>query len=144
MIAVITLLASLFLASIETFLYNREVIQALGMSFASILALVFFVMQTEKSFTLLKGLALVNYVILIIFGILVPILHDYINSVAYAALAAFLFSSYRVINASRVLKVHKNYDIFSNEYIFASLTLYLDFVNFLYYIVSFLGLSRKR
>ena len=61
----------------------------------------------------------------------------------YAAIGAIIFSVYIVYDTQLMIGGKHKYSLSPEEYIFASLNLYLDIINLFMYILSIIGNSRN-
>ena len=70
--------------------------------------------------------------------------HIPIVNIIYCSIGALIFSVYIVIDAQSIVGgADRKYQISSEEYIFASLVLYLDIINLFTYILSILNEANK-
>ena len=83
-------------------------------------------------------------VILMIAGILLMILGtSKITIIAYASAGALIFSMYIVYDTQLMMGGKHKYSLSPEEYIFASLSLYLDIINLFMYILMIIGAARS-
>ena len=76
-----------------------------------------------------------------IFGIFAGIFRTDILNVVYASLGAVIFSIYIVVDTQMMMGGKHQYSIDPEEYIFATLNLYLDIINLFLMILSLVGRS---
>ena len=88
------------------------------------------------------GVLFVAVIILMIFGIVAMIFPEKTIILIYASLGALLFSIYIIYDTQIMMGGHHKYAISPEEYVFASLNLYLDIVNLFLYILTIIGASR--
>ena len=83
-------------------------------------------------------------VILMIAGFLMIFLpSNKYTIIAYASLGAFIFSMYIVYDTQLMMGGKHKYSLSPEEYIFASLSLYLDIINLFMYILMIIGAARS-
>lgn len=63
-------------------------------------------------------------------------------TLVYASLGALIFSIYLIYDTQMMMGGKHKYSISPEEYVFASLSLYMDIVNIFIYILTIIGLSR--
>ena len=74
-----------------------------------------------------------------IFGIFCAIFPSNIMNVVYASLGAVIFSCYIVVDTQLMMGGKHKYELDPEEYVFASLNLYLDIINLFLMILSLVG-----
>ncbi|KAJ8865780.1 hypothetical protein PR048_033302 [Dryococelus australis] len=115
---------------------------AVGVTAAVCFALTIFALQTRWDFTILGGALLVGAIVLMVFGLVAIFIPGKTITLVYASLAALLFSLYLVFDTQIMLGGSHQYAISPEEYIFATLTLYLDIVNIFINILTILRFIR--
>ena len=78
---------------------------------------------------MMNGILFVLLLCLIVFGIFCAIFQNDIMNVVYASLGAVIFSCYIVVDTQMMMGGKHKYSLDPEEYIFASLNLYLDIIN---------------
>lgn len=138
-------LAQSFLLGVASSVYDVDaVLMAVGITAAVCLALTLFALQTKWDFTVMGGMLLCATVVLLIFGLIaIFIPRNNIVTLVYASLGALLFSFYLIYDTQLMMGGKHKYSISPEEYIFASLNLYLDIVNIFLYILTIIGASRN-
>ncbi|KAH8417641.1 hypothetical protein KR222_003476 [Zaprionus bogoriensis] len=121
----------------------HEVLLAIGITAAICLALTVFAMQTKYDFTVMGGVLIACLVGLIIFGFVAIFVGGRITTMIYATLGAVLFSVYLVYDTQLMLGGEHKYAISPEEYIFATLNLYLDIVNIFLDVLTILGVLQE-
>merc|ERR1719412_1425961 len=116
-----------------------SVLMAVGICAIIVLGLTIFALQTKLDFTMLNGLLFVLLLCLLIFGIFCAIFQDAILNVVYASLGAVIFSCYIVVDTQLMMGGKHKYSLDPEEYVFASLNLYLDIINLFLMILSLVG-----
>ena len=118
----------------------NEVMMAIGITVILVLALTIFAMQTKIDFTAWGGILLVALLCLMLFGIFVAIFPgSKVANILYASLGAFIFGVYIIFDTQMMMGGKHKYALDPEEYIFASLNLYLDVINLFMYILSIIG-----
>ncbi|XP_063239573.1 protein lifeguard 1-like [Bacillus rossius redtenbacheri] len=139
---VFTLAQGFMLAALAA-TYNRDlVLMAVGLTAAVCLALTLFALQTKWDFTMCGGALLVAAVVLMVFGIVAICVPGKTVVLVYASLASLLFGFYLVFDTQVMLGGAHKYAVSPEEYVFATLTLYLDVVNIFVNILTILRLVR--
>lgn len=141
-LAIFTIAEGFVLGFFSSTFNANSVLLAVGITAVVCLALTAFSFQTKWDFTGMGMALFVGLIVLMLFGILTiflprssyPILH-----IVYAALGALLFSFYLIYDTQLMLGGNHKYSISPEEYIFASLNLYLDIINIFMFILSMLG-----
>ena len=110
---------------------------AVGICAIIVLGLTIFALQTKIDFTMCNGILFVLLLCLMIFGIFCGIFRSDIMNVVYASLGAVIFSCYIVVDTQLMMGGKHKYSLDPEEYIFASLNLYLDIIN-LFMMILFL------
>uniref|UniRef100_A0A0K2T0F8 Protein lifeguard 1 n=1 Tax=Lepeophtheirus salmonis TaxID=72036 RepID=A0A0K2T0F8_LEPSM len=133
-----------FLLGAATSYYDvNEVLLAVGITFFLVLALTIFAFQTKVDFTAFAGILMVAVICLFIFGLIAAFFpYSKTINIVYASLGAFIFSVYIIFDTQMMLGGTHKYAISPEEYIFASLNLYLDVINLFMMILSLGGGSK--
>lgn len=131
-----------FLLATAASTYNsEEVLLAVGITAAICFALTLFAFQTKIDFTGMGSILYVALVVLLLFGLISMIWSGPTIRLVYASLGALLFSIYLIYDTQTIIGGKHKFSISPEEYIFASLSLYLDVVNIFIYILSIIGAS---
>ena len=112
---------------------------AVGICALVVLGLTIFALQTKIDFTMCNGILFVLVLCLMIFGIFCAIFPSNIMNVVYASLGAVIFSCYIVVDTQLMMGGKHKYNLDPEEYVFASLNLYLDIINLFLMILSLVG-----
>lgn len=120
----------------------EEVIWAVGICAVVTLGLTIFAFQTKIDFTVMGGVLFVAVLILMIFGIIAMIFPGKTITLIYASIGALLFSIYIIYDTQIMVGGNHKYSMSPEEYVFASLNLYMDIVNLFLYILTILGATR--
>merc|ERR1712179_435800 len=120
-------LAEGLMLGVATSTYSASaVLMAVGITALVVLGLTIFALQTKIDFTMCNG----------IFFAIFP--SDIMN-VVYASLGAVIFSCYIVVDTQLMMGGKHQYSIDPEEYVFATLNLYLDIINLFLMILSLVG-----
>jgi FtsH-binding integral membrane protein len=118
-----------FLLGCVAAMYAKEVVlMALGICAILFVALIVFAWQKKIEFTVVGGVLLVALLCLLIIGIVAVCDRSEILFIACASLVAFILSCYIIYDTWCMMKSGHSYALDPEEYIFASLNLYLDVV----------------
>ncbi|CAH1398922.1 unnamed protein product [Nezara viridula] len=120
--------------------YDTEaVILAAGLTAGITLGLTLFSFQTKIDFTSWGGALFALLLVLIIGGIFSAIFPSKIGDVLIGSFGAVLMSLYIIYDTQLMMGGEHKYSISPEEYIFASLNLYLDIINLFLYILRLIG-----
>jgi len=142
-LGVFTVVEGIMLGSVVATFNVDEVMIALGITVILVFALTLFALQTKIDFTAMGGILMIAVLSLFLFGIFAAIFQDRITNIVYASLGAFIFSCYIVFDTQLMLGGKHKYALDPEEYIFASLNLYLDVINLFLFILSIIQNSRN-
>ena len=113
---------------------------AVGICAVLCFALTLFAFQTKIDFTAIGGILFVAVIILFIFGIIMIFFREVkFLRVAYACFGAFLFSIYLIYDTQLMVGGDHKYSISPEEYVFASLNIYVDIINMFLFILQLIG-----
>lgn len=109
-----------------------------------VIGLTLFAFQTKWDFTALNGIMFVVLLCFSLSGLVLMFFRTPIINLVYSSIGALIFSIYIVIDTQSIVGgSNRKYQVSSEEYIFASLILYLDIVNLFTYILSILNEANK-
>ncbi|KAF7708116.1 protein lifeguard 1 [Silurus meridionalis] len=137
-----TVAEGMLLGSITVFFRAEAVLWAVGATALVSFSLSVFAMQSKWDFTTVSGSIWVLCWTLFSFGLLCAIMRSQFLYIAYASLGTLVFSIYLVMDTQLMLGGKHKYTISAEEYIFASLNLYLDIVTIFLLILQMIGLCR--
>ncbi|XP_044001570.1 protein lifeguard 1-like [Aphidius gifuensis] len=134
--------AESFLVSVITTKYRgEEILLAFGITIVLCFSLTLFAFQTKWDFTGLHTVLFVCLIGLMIFSILTIFWTDKIKVIIYGSLGAILFSFYLIYDTQMMMGGEHKYSISPEDYVFATLSLYLDIINIFLYILQIIGAS---
>lgn len=142
-LGIFTVAESFLLAVAATRYAPRDVLLAIGITAAICLALTLFAMHTKYDLTMMGGVLIACLVSLVIFGFVAIFVGGRITSMIYACLGAVLFSVYLIYDTQLMLGGNHKYTISPEEYIFATLNLYLDIINIFMDILNIIGVMNE-
>jgi FtsH-binding integral membrane protein len=116
--------------------YNETVLLAFALTSIVFVSLTIFCFQTKIDFTFLGGFLFVMLILFSFWG-LANWIFGWQTSFVYSLLGALLFSGYVLYDTSLILQ-----QCGPDEYIFAAINLYLDFINLFLYILQMLSKLR--
>ncbi|XP_055919691.1 protein lifeguard 1-like [Eupeodes corollae] len=123
--------------------YDPEtVIMAVGVTALLCLALTLFALQTKYDFTACGGILITALMLLMVVGLVSIFLPDKRLKIIYSACGALLFSCYLIYDTQLMMGGEHKFAISPEDYIFASINIYLDIINLFLYILRILG-SKK-
>jgi len=142
-LGVFTACEGFLLGSIAAVYAPESVMIAVGICAAVTLALTVFAFQTKYDFTTCGGMLCGMLIVLIISGFLLMIFGtNKITMILYGSAGALIFSLYIVYDTQLMMGGSHKYSISPEEYVFATLNLYLDIINLFLYILMIVGASR--
>ncbi|KAL0619589.1 Protein lifeguard 1 [Plecturocebus cupreus] len=142
LLGVFTVLQGLLLGAVSVFYKADEVLWATAATAMVTLALTLFALQTKWDFTFLNGGLFVSYFVLLVYGIILIFVPSYWLHLLYAGLGTVLFSLYLVMDVQLMLGGHHHYSLNPEEYVFATLNIYLDIINLFLFILRLIGLAQ--
>lgn len=140
---VFTFAESFMVGVISSMYYYKIVLTAVLITAVICLALTIFAFQTKIDFTVYNGLLFVLLIVLMLFGLIASFWRDGIVHLIYACLGALLFSAYLVVDTQMIVGGTHKFQISSEEYVFAALTLYLDVINVFLYILQLVSAANR-
>ncbi|CAL8132934.1 unnamed protein product, partial [Orchesella dallaii] len=136
-LAIFTIAEGFILGTYSSIYKADAVLLAIGITVVVCLALTIFSFQTKWDFTTMGGVLFVILIVFVISGFFIMILRIFsILHIVLACLGALLFSLYLIYDTQLMLGGKHKYSISPEEYIFAVLNLYLDFINIFLHISS--------
>ena len=156
---VFTLCEGFMLGTISTFYSVDAILIAVGITAGVSFCLTIFAFQTKIDFTNCGGMLCALLVILFIAGILLIFLpktkYNIVNPITpadniylfrwvmigYGSLGALVFSLYIVYDTQLMMGGSHKYSLDPEEYIFAALNLYIDFIQLFRFILLIVGVS---
>ncbi|KAK7092971.1 protein lifeguard 1-like [Littorina saxatilis] len=142
LLGLFTVFEGFLLGTVSSHYEKDEVLMAVGITAVVTVALTIFAFQTKWDFTMFGGILFVFIIVLMCLGFLCLIIQNRYLSLVYASLGALIFSAYLVFDTQIMMGGKHQYALSPEEYIFASLNLYLDIVNLFLMILSIIGLAR--
>merc|ERR1719419_772948 len=129
-----------FMLGTVTSTYNaNEVLLAVGVT-----AAIVFAFQTKIDFTAMGGILLAVLLCFVLFGLIAAFFpQSRTVNLVYAAIGCIIFSIYIIYDTQLMVGGSHKYSLSPEEYVFASLNLYLEIVNLFMYILSIIGNSRN-
>jgi len=142
-LGVFTAAEGLMLGSVCVYFQADAVLIAVGICAAVTLALTLFAFQTKIDFTNCGGMLCALVMILMIAGFLMIFLpYNKYAMIGYGSAGALIFSLYIVYDTQLMMGGKHKYSLSPEEYVFASLNLYLDIINLFLYILMIIGAAR--
>lgn len=123
-----TLAESFLLGVISTRYETNIIFMALGLTILICVAISLFAFQTSIDFTVCGVFLFVSLLVLLVFGIVTFFYPTYMMRVLYSSFAILLFSFYLLYDTQIMMIGKHSYTLEPDEYVFASLNLYVDIV----------------
>ncbi|XP_062848942.1 protein lifeguard 1 [Trichomycterus rosablanca] len=137
-LSVVTLSLSYMVGTVASFHNTTAVIIAMGSTLIISFTIIIFSAQTRVDFTLCNGILLVLAMDLIMFGFFSIFYYSSILQIIYGSLGALLYAVFLAVDCQLVMGREK-YALNPEEYVFASLIIYLDIIMIFLYILMLLG-----
>ena len=143
---VFTAAMSFMVATVAAFYNESAVLIAVGTTFALVLGLTLFAMQTRIDFTMKSGLLFTALLTVLLFAILAMMMqwvfgYSSIVRIAISVAIAGVFSAFLVYDTQMIVGgKHARGDMYSpDDYVAASINLYLDVINIFLSVLSITG-----
>jgi len=118
----------------------KIVMMAGALTLAVVLALTLYAFYTKVDFTLLGGFLFIMLLVLIVAGILAAIFRSRWAAWGICIGGTIIFGLYLIMDTQMI--VGKNKNMFSiDDYIMASMNLYIDIIQLFLYILQILGMA---
>jgi len=138
---VFTIAESFLVAVFSSQFYPEQVILALSITTLLCFVLTTFAIQTKIDFTVFGGFLLIAFVVLFVVMIVAIFFPSKLFTIIIASAGAIIFSLYLIYDVQLMMGGDHKYSISPEEYIFASLNIYVDIVNIFIFILTLIGAS---
>ncbi|KAK7065413.1 hypothetical protein SK128_000041 [Halocaridina rubra] len=142
-LGIFTVCEGILLGAASASFTSTEILMAVGICVVVTLSLTVFAFQTRFDFTTCGMFVFVSIIVLFMFGILALIFQNKVLNIVYSSIGALLFSFYLIYDTQLMIGGSHKYSISPEEYVFASLTLYLDIINIFIFILNIIGSARN-
>lgn len=132
-----TVTMSLLLGAVAGTLDTDLVLIGIGITALLVVSLSIFAIQTKYDFTAWRGVALCVVITLLILALFGPFLKVRFGETAISCIGALLACFLLIYDTQLILGGTHKYQFSPEEYIFAALTLYVDVVRILLYVLRF-------
>lgn len=130
-------LAESFMLSMGTLVYDTDTILLAGaLTVGVCIVLTIFAFQTCCDFTIIASMLFFFALALMCFGIVDLLVQGRIITLVYSSFGAIVFSLYLIYDTQLMMEGRHKYSISPEEYIFASLNLYLDVISIFWHILK--------
>lgn len=143
LLAIFTMAEGVLMGYVVAAYEAKEVALAVLITFIVVVALTAFAFQTKWDITGFAPYLFVGLIVLMIFGFVLIFWTGQTARLIYAGLGCLLFSGYIVLDTQLMMGGKHKYSISPEEYIFATLNLYLDIVNLFLFILRIIGEARN-
>jgi len=135
LLGVWTLMESYVVATVVSIYDAKVVLEAFILTAGVFIGLTLYTLQTQKDFSFL-GAGLFSVLLVLIFAGFIQLFFPFSHtvSVVYSIVAAILFSFFILYDTSRLITVHS-----VDEWLFASINLYLDIINLFLNVLNLIG-----
>uniref|UniRef100_A0A3B3U919 Protein lifeguard 2 n=1 Tax=Poecilia latipinna TaxID=48699 RepID=A0A3B3U919_9TELE len=145
LLAIFTLSLSYMTGMLSSFYNTKSVVMCLGITAAVCLVVTVFSFQTKLDVTSCQGILFIFCVVMFISGLVLAIVlpFQYVPwlDATYAALGAILFTMFLAFD-TQLLMGNKRYTMSPEEYVFATLNIYLDIVYIFSFFLQIFGTKR--
>merc|ERR550519_1264995 len=122
----------------------EAILIAVGITAGVTLGLTLFAFQTKIDFTACGGMLCALLMILMVAGIILSFTGlSKAAMIGYGSAGALIFSLYIIYDTQLMMGGKHKYSVSPEEYVFASLNLYLDVINLFLYILRIVGAARS-
>ncbi|XP_028854192.1 fas apoptotic inhibitory molecule 2b [Denticeps clupeoides] len=146
LLCVFTLSMAFMLGFISSFYNTKSVMLCIGITAMVCLSVTIFSFQTKVDFTSFQGvlfvLCMVMFFCAILMGIIVPFGYVPWLHALYAVIGSIVFTMFLAFD-TQVLLGNKQYAISPEEYVFATLSLYLDIIYLFNFLLQIFGGSHE-
>ena len=111
---------------------------AVGLTAAIVLALTLFAFQTKYDFTVMGGVMCIGLVVLMGLTVVGIFYRNNFFQFMIACVGAIIFSFYIIYDTQLMMGGSHKYSISPEEYVFASLNLYMDIIQLFIYLLRIL------
>ncbi|XP_015241176.1 PREDICTED: protein lifeguard 2-like [Cyprinodon variegatus] len=145
LLAVFTLSLSYMTGMLSSFYNTKSVVMCLGITVAVCLIVTVFSFQTKLDVTSCQGVLFIFCMVMLVSGLVLAIVlpFQYVPwlDAIYAALGAILFTMFLAFD-TQLLMGNKRYTMSPEEYVFATLNIYLDIVYIFSFFLQLFGTKR--
>ncbi|TNM87079.1 hypothetical protein fugu_007309 [Takifugu bimaculatus] len=146
MLAIFTLSLSYMTGMLSSFYNTKSVVLCLGITAAVCLLVTIFSFQTKFDVTSYQGVLFIFCMVLFLSGIMLALIlpFKYVPwlDTVYATLGAILFTMFLAFD-TQLLMGNKRYTISPEEYVFATLNIYLDIIYIFSFFLQIFGTRRE-
>uniref|UniRef100_A0A674MEN5 Protein lifeguard 2 n=1 Tax=Takifugu rubripes TaxID=31033 RepID=A0A674MEN5_TAKRU len=146
MLAIFTLSLSYMTGMLSSFYNTKSVVLCLGITAAVCLLVTIFSFQTKFDVTSYQGVLFIFCMVLFLSGIMLALIlpFKYVPwlDTLYATLGAILFTMFLAFD-TQLLMGNKRYTISPEEYVFATLNIYLDIIYIFSFFLQIFGTRRE-
>lgn len=139
LLIIFTLAESYIIVVYTSSLDPKLVYIALGLTVLVSFSLSLFAFQTKIDFTVFGGFLFVVLIIFTVVTIVAIFFHNYLTKIIISSIGVILFSLYLIYDTQLMIGGDHKYSISPEDYILATLTLYLDIINIFIYILSIIA-----
>lgn len=113
------------------------IIEALVLTFGIFAGLSLYVIFSKKDFSFMSGFLMTGLIILVVGGLLNMFLQNSMLHFLFSGVGVFLFSGFILYDTSNIMRTYG-----TDEYVSATLALYLDILNLFISLLQLLGMSK--
>ncbi|CAB3363336.1 Hypothetical predicted protein [Cloeon dipterum] len=139
LLAVFTVIQAYSVAVIVTFYEQAVVLQAFLLTTFVVIGLTIYALQTKKDYSSIGATIFAGLWILLIGGILQIFIKNTLFELALSVGGAILFSFFIIFDTQMIM-----YKVSPEDYILATITLYMDIINLFIYILRVLEAARRQ
>ncbi|XP_017061358.1 protein lifeguard 1 isoform X2 [Drosophila ficusphila] len=137
-LAIFTFTMSMLLGTTSSFMDSDLVLLAVGITAVLVVALCLYAIQTKYDFTACGGVMITLVMILFVLAICRFFIPEFTDSLPIACLCAILACFFLIYDMQLIIGGNRAEQLDPEEYVFAALTLYVDVMRLLLYILRIL------
>lgn len=113
------------------------VVEALALTTVTFVGLTAYVIFSKKDFSFMGGFLMTGLIILIVGGVINIFLQNSMLQFVFSGVGVLIFSGFILYDTSNILRHYS-----TDDYVSATVALFLDILNLFMYLLAFLGLAR--
>jgi len=138
LLAIFTVVMAYSLGVTISYFSQAVVLQALALTIAVVIGLTIYTFQTKRDFSAIQSSLFAGLLILIVGGAIQIFLQSQAFEILLSLGGAFIFSLFIIVDTKLIME-----HLSPEEYILATINLYLDIINLFLYILRILQASRS-
>lgn len=141
-LALFTIAESFMLGIFSARFTDGQVLFAVTITAAVCLIISLFALQSRFDFTMMGGFLLAMVVVLFMFTLLIIFFPGRRVMLFYTSLGALVFCMYLIYDTQLMIGQEHRYAINPEDYVFAALSLYIDIVQILFFVLAIVAMNK--